>query len=146
MYSRKAFDEPNEGTLVDATNVKQQKKHKTMKESLNHDDLMKLAEHFFAIRDLKQEIRKHEQDIYRLIGLQVPEEKPKEKEFPSMSKTQLAKAAGVNPRTFRRELRPHQAKLEELGSPRSSKILTPKAVEFLCELLDIDISDLQKNN
>lgn len=117
-----------------------------MKDSLTHDELMKVVEHFFAICKHELEIRKHEQEIYWLLDLPMPQEKPKEKEFPSMSKAELAKAAGVTSRAFRRSLRKHQAELEKMGIRKSAKILPPQAVKYLYDKGEIDIPDLQKNN
>ena len=110
-----------------------------MKQSLDHAELIELAQ---KVKNVNKQI----DEICQFLELPMEENQPLKVEYPAMSKSEFAKIAGYNQRSFRRALRPHQAKLEELGSPRSSKILTSKAVEFLCELLVIDISKLQNNN
>lgn len=115
------------------------KNNKTMKQSLDQDQLIELARKILKIK-------KQISEICQFLELPMDENQPLKVEYPAMSKSEFAKIAGYNQRSFRRALRPHQAKLEELGSPRSSKILTSKAVEFLCKLIVIDISKLQKNN
>jgi len=50
----------------------------------------------------------------------------------------LAEAAGVNYRTFQRWLSQNQSKLAELGAKPRSRILPPKAVQWICEQYGID--------
>ncbi len=104
-----------------------------MRESLNREQLFDLAH---QVLNLQKQLTA----ICQFLELPMPEEKPKEKEFPSMSKAELAKAAGVTSRAFRRSLRKHHAELEKMGIRRSAKILPPQAVKYLYDKGEIDIN------
>ena len=58
----------------------------------------------------------------------------------SAYKYELADAAGVNYKTFQRWLNVHRDELESLGVSRTSKMLPPKAVEWICREYGIDYS------
>ena len=66
--------------------------------------------------------------------------------YPSLTKAQLAAVAHTTTRTFNRWIKPYQEALYEMGITPKCKILHPKAVKFLCERLEIDISSLQDKN
>lgn len=51
----------------------------------------------------------------------------------------LAEAAGVSYRTFQRWLSQNQNKLAELGAKPRSRILPPKAVDWVCREYGIDL-------
>ena len=53
-------------------------------------------------------------------------------------KYELANAAGVSDRTFRRWLRENAEPLERLGVKSTTKLLPPKAVEWICREYGID--------
>ena len=57
----------------------------------------------------------------------------------SAYKYELADAAGVNYKTFQRWLQGHQQELEGMGVKRSSKLLPPKAVSWICNQYGIDL-------
>ena len=57
----------------------------------------------------------------------------------SCTKTELARAAGVSPETFRRWLKTDQAVLCAHGVGPTSKILPPKVVQYLCDKYAIDL-------
>ena len=57
----------------------------------------------------------------------------------SCTKTELARAAGVCPETFRRWLKTDQAFLCAHGVGPTSKILPPKVVQYLCDKYAIDL-------
>ena len=55
----------------------------------------------------------------------------------TMTRKELAAAAGVSTRTLRRWLQPHEATLQQMGV-RGKTMLTPKAVSWITELFDIE--------
>ena len=57
----------------------------------------------------------------------------------SMSKYELALAAGVRPSTFRRWLKTDREFLEQNNVSPRAKILPPNVVRYLCEKYDIDV-------
>ena len=57
----------------------------------------------------------------------------------SMSKAQLAEAAGVNMRTFQRWLSRHKDGLVVLGVRPRDKLLPPVAVKYIAEQYGIDL-------
>ena len=57
----------------------------------------------------------------------------------AMSKTELARAAGVSLETFRRWLKSDRAFLEANGIRPTTKLFPPKVVKYLCEKYDIEI-------
>jgi hypothetical protein len=57
----------------------------------------------------------------------------------AMYKSELARLAGVSPRTFRRYLATRRAVLEEMGVSLMTQKLPPKAVEYICDDYCIDI-------
>lgn len=54
------------------------------------------------------------------------------------TKADLAKALGISATTLRKWLEPHLAVLESMGVSRNAKTLTPKAVKYLTQELDVD--------
>lgn len=56
-----------------------------------------------------------------------------------MYKSELARLAGVSPRTFRRYLATRRAVLEEMGISPMKQKLPPKAVKYICDEFSIDI-------
>jgi hypothetical protein len=57
----------------------------------------------------------------------------------AMYKSELARLAGVSPRTFRRYLATRRAVLEEMGIGPMKQKLPPKVVEFICDDYCIDV-------
>ena len=55
----------------------------------------------------------------------------------TMTRKELAAAAGVSTRTLRRWLQPHEATLESMGV-KGKAMLTPKAVGWITEQFDIE--------
>lgn len=59
--------------------------------------------------------------------------------YKSMTKSQLAAAAGVSSRTFATWLHRHRKQLNKMGVCDTAKVLPPVAVKYLCEIFVIDI-------
>ena len=59
----------------------------------------------------------------------------------STYKYELANAAGVTDRTFRRWLSDKAEHLSRLGVTRTTKLLPPKAVEWICKEYGIDFPE-----
>ena len=57
----------------------------------------------------------------------------------SCTKSELSRAAGVSPETFRRWLKTDRAFLEANGIRSTTKLFPPKVVKYLCEKYDIEI-------
>ena len=57
----------------------------------------------------------------------------------SYTKSELSRAAGVSPETFRRWLRSNRAFLEANGIRSTTKLFPPKVVKYLCEKYCIEI-------
>jgi len=53
----------------------------------------------------------------------------------------MAEAAGVNYKTFQRWMQAHRDELAHLGVCRTSKLLPPKAVRWICNEYGIDYPD-----
>ena len=56
----------------------------------------------------------------------------------STYKYELAAAAGVSDRTFRRWMNMHQNELKILGVTKHSHLIPPKAVKWICQEYGID--------
>ncbi len=56
-----------------------------------------------------------------------------------MYKSELARLAGVSPRTFRRYLASRRAVFDEMGVSLMTQKLPPKAVKYICDEFSIDI-------
>lgn len=91
-----------------------------------------------------QELAHHVVAICSILELQLPVVQAPADVYPSATKAELAAAAGTCSRTFNRWLTMHQDKLRELGVTKKAKILPPVAVKYICEVLDIDKSALQR--
>ena len=59
--------------------------------------------------------------------------------YKSMTKSQLAAAAGITRQTFCNWLKPHEKKLRKMGVSPCAKVLPPVAVKYVCQIFDIDI-------
>ena len=57
----------------------------------------------------------------------------------SCTKSELSRAAGVSPETFRRWLRSDRAFLEANGVRPTTKLFPPKVVKYLCEKYCIEV-------
>ena len=57
----------------------------------------------------------------------------------SCTKSELSRAAGVSPETFRRWLRSDRAFLEANGILPTTKLFPPKVVKYLCDKYCIEI-------
>ena len=57
----------------------------------------------------------------------------------SYTKSELSRAAGVSPETFRRWLRSDRAFLAANGIRSTTKLFPPKVVKYLCEKYCIEI-------
>ena len=53
--------------------------------------------------------------------------------YKAMYKCELANAAGVSRQTFYNWTKEYQDDLRQFGVSRNTKLLPPKAVQFLCE-------------
>ena len=100
-----------------------------MTKELNQQQLCELAHHVLA--------------ICTILELQIPVAQAPDVVYPSATKAQLAEAAGTNPRTFNRWLQPLQTELFKMGISPKTKQLSPAAVRFICQRLEIDVSALQ---
>ena len=58
-----------------------------------------------------------------------------------ISKSTLAKLAGVSYRTFSRYLKTRQPVLDMMGIPPKAQLLPPRAVRFVCEDYCIDLPE-----
>ena len=58
-----------------------------------------------------------------------------------ISKSELAKLAGVSERTFSRYLSSRQHILETMGVSRKTQLLPPQAVKYVCEDYCIDLPE-----
>ena len=58
-----------------------------------------------------------------------------------ISKSTLAKLAGVSYRTFSRYLKTRQPVLDMMGIPPKTQLLPPRAVRFVCEDYCIDLPE-----
>ena len=59
----------------------------------------------------------------------------------AMYKSELARLAGVSPRTFRRYLATRQSVLTAMGISPRAQMLPPKAVQYISEDYCIDIPE-----
>ncbi len=59
----------------------------------------------------------------------------------SKSKSEIADAAGVCQKTLARWMRGHREKLRAMGVSPSQRILTPRAVEYVCREFGIHEED-----
>ena len=57
----------------------------------------------------------------------------------SYTKSELTRAAGVSPETFRRWLRSDRTFLEANGIRSTTKLFPPRVVKYLCEKYCIEI-------
>ena len=55
----------------------------------------------------------------------------------SKGKSELAEMAGVSERTLRRWLKQHKEKLKQMGVEEHSKVIPPRAVQYICEAYGI---------
>ena len=60
----------------------------------------------------------------------------------AMYKSELARAAGVSSETFRRWLISSRTDLEALEVSRTTKLLNPAAVQYLCNKFVIDLDEM----
>ena len=59
----------------------------------------------------------------------------------SMSKSELALAAGISLSTLARWMKPYRHELEVLGLKPGMRVLPPRVVKFLVEQFCIDVGD-----
>lgn len=57
------------------------------------------------------------------------------------TKAEIAEALGVSASTLKNWLRSRQKALEEMGISPCAKVLTPKAVKFICDELGLEFDD-----
>jgi len=57
----------------------------------------------------------------------------------AMSKQQLAEAAGISVDTLMRWLKPHSEQLKDLGMKPYMRVLPPRVVLYIVEILCIDV-------
>ena len=60
----------------------------------------------------------------------------------AMTKTQMARCAGVCLETFSDWLKPHQETLTEMGYPPGKRAIPPNVVAWICKQFDINIDPL----
>ena len=58
-----------------------------------------------------------------------------------MYKSELARLAGVSPRTFSRFIVAHQAVLSAMGVGKHTQLLPPRAVAYLCQVYCIALPE-----
>lgn len=58
-----------------------------------------------------------------------------------LSKSELARLAGVSPRTFSRYIHSRQPLLDQMGVKPNARLLPPQAVKVLCEDFCIDMTE-----
>ena len=59
----------------------------------------------------------------------------------SMSKSELALAAGISLSTLARWMKPYRQELEALGLRPGMRVLPPRVVKYLSDLYCIDVGD-----
>ena len=59
--------------------------------------------------------------------------------YKSMYKSELARAAGVDPKTFRSWLKLIEPELERLNIKPTTKMMNPAAVKLICEHFCIEL-------
>ena len=59
----------------------------------------------------------------------------------SMSKSELALAAGISLSTLARWMKPYRQELEALGMRPGMRVLPPRVVKYLSDLYCIDVGD-----
>ena len=59
----------------------------------------------------------------------------------SMSKSELALAAGISLSTLARWMKPYRHELEALGLRPGMRVLPPRVVKYLSDLYCIDVGD-----
>ena len=59
----------------------------------------------------------------------------------SMSKSELALAAGISLSTLARWMKPYRHELEVLGMRPGMRVLPPRVVKYLSDLYCIDVGD-----
>lgn len=59
----------------------------------------------------------------------------------SMSKSELAQAAGISLSTLARWMKPYRQELEALGMRPGMRVLPPRVVKYLSDLYCIDVGD-----
>ena len=59
----------------------------------------------------------------------------------SMSKSELAQAAGISLSTLARWMKPYRQELEALGLRPGMRVLPPRVVKYLSDLYCIDVGD-----
>ena len=58
----------------------------------------------------------------------------------SMYKSELARAAGVSPRTFSRWIAQHQTELSAIGILPTAHLIPPRGVRYICEQFGIEMN------
>ena len=56
-----------------------------------------------------------------------------------MTRTQMARCAGVCLKTFSAWLKPHQEELTRMGYPPGRRCIPPNVVRWMCTTFDIDL-------
>lgn len=57
------------------------------------------------------------------------------------TKAEIAEALDISASTLKVWLKPFQAELEKMGVSRYAKVLKPKAVKYICFMLDVEFDD-----
>ena len=60
-----------------------------------------------------------------------------------MYKIELARAAGVSPRTFSRWLKANEEELRAVGVKPSDHLVSPSGIRFICEKFDIEMEEVK---
>ena len=58
-----------------------------------------------------------------------------------MYKIELARAAGVSPRTFSRWLKANEQELRKVGVKPSDHLVSPSGIRYICEKFDIELEE-----
>ena len=57
------------------------------------------------------------------------------------TKAEIAEALDISASTLKAWLKPFQAELEKMGVSKFAKVLNPKAVKYICFMLDVEFED-----
>lgn len=91
--------------------------------------------------DKLNEVRACLDKVYCLLGFDV---RIVPVHYVAMTREELATAAGISPRTLYKWMKssPAREMLDEMGIDKHTKLLTPRAVEYLCSQFGITIGKL----
>ena len=74
-----------------------------------------------------------------LNNLSTPQKQISPIHYRAMLKSEFARMMGVSMSTFRKYVKPHWKKLRNMGIDKNARLLPPKAVCYLCNVLSVDL-------